>query len=148
MTTFKILRSKQDYEQALIRIEQLMLSDPDYMTQEGDELEILALLIEDYERKHHSISKPSPIEAIKHVMEKKGLTQSDMTRYLGAKSKVSEILNGKRVLSISMIRKLHKQLGIPAEVLIQDMSDIDWESENQYPQAKWVFIPQTLSSQK
>ncbi|WP_159567075.1 helix-turn-helix domain-containing protein [Budvicia diplopodorum] len=130
MTTFKILRSKEDHDEALVRMAQLMASEPEIGTEKGDELEILALLVEDYERKNHPIDKPSPIEAIKYLMDKKGLSQSDMTRYLGSKSKVSEVLNGKRALSISMIRKLHHELGIPADILIQDMNSIDWELAN------------------
>jgi HTH-type transcriptional regulator/antitoxin HigA len=88
-------------------------------TREGDRLEVLATLVEAYEEKHHRISSPNPIEAIRYYMESRGLTRSDMEQYIGSRARVSEVLNRKRVLTMDMIRNLHKGLGIPAEVLIQ-----------------------------
>lgn len=88
-------------------------------TSEGDELEILGLLIDDYENKHFPIDLPDPIEAIKFRMEQLGYTQNDLSKILGQKSRASEILNKKRKLSLEMIRKLNLTLNIPTNVLIQ-----------------------------
>jgi HTH-type transcriptional regulator/antitoxin HigA len=88
-------------------------------TSEGDELEILGLLIDDYENKHFPIDLPDPIEAIKFRMEQLGYTQNDLSKILGQKSRASEILNKKRKLSLEMIRKLNLILNIPTNVLIQ-----------------------------
>jgi HTH-type transcriptional regulator/antitoxin HigA len=87
-------------------------------TPEGDELELLAHLIDGYERKHHDLGFPNPVEAIRFRMEQQGLKSRDMAPFLGSPSKVSEVLNGKRPLTLAMIRRLHEGLGIPAEVLI------------------------------
>jgi HTH-type transcriptional regulator/antitoxin HigA len=110
----RILKNEADYEAALAEIEKIMVSPrPD-----ADRLELLALLVSDYENKHYPIDMPEPVEAITFRMEQMGLTRKDLERYIGSKSKVSEVLNGKRRLSLSMIRALHEGLGIPAEVLL------------------------------
>ena len=88
-------------------------------TREGDRLAVLATLVEAYEEKHHPISPPNPIDAIRYYMESRGLTRSDMEQFIGSRARVSEVLNRKRALTMEMIRNLHKGLGIPAEVLIQ-----------------------------
>lgn len=111
------VKNKKDYEAALTRIESLM--DTSNKSKEMDELEILSILVEKYEDEHFPISSPDPIEAIKFRMEQLGLSQKDLVPVIGSKSKVSEVLSGKRNLSIRMIRALHKQLKIPADVLIQ-----------------------------
>ncbi len=85
---------------------------------DADRLELLALLVRDYEDKHYPIDMPDPVEAITFRMEQMGLTRKDLERYIGSRSKVSEVLSGKRRLSLSMIRALHEGLGIPAEVLL------------------------------
>ncbi len=113
-----IIKTEDQYEQALARIETLMLSDPGEDTDEGRELELLAVLIENYEDEVYPMDLPSPIEAIKFRMEQENLKQKDLTPYIGSISKVSEVLNGKRSLSLTMIRKLHAGLGISAEVLL------------------------------
>lgn len=114
----KILKTKEDYEAALIRIEAIFDSKKGDDT--ADELELLSLLIENYENQQHPIDLPDPIEAIKFRMDQLGFKQKDLAKALGQKSRVSEVLNKKRKLSIEMIRKLHETLGIPSEVLIRD----------------------------
>jgi HTH-type transcriptional regulator/antitoxin HigA len=113
----KPIKTKKDYEAALKEIDRLF--DAAHGTREGDRLEVLATLVEAYEEKHHRISPPNPIEAIRYYMESRGLTRADMEQYLGSRARVSEVLNRKRPLTMEMIRNLHKGLGIPAEVLIQ-----------------------------
>jgi len=96
------------------------LWDAEEGTEAFDQLDIMATLIDVYEKEHFPMAAPDPVQAILFRMEQAGLTQSDMTQYLGAVSKVSEVLNYQRGLSISMIRKLNAGLGIPLEILIQD----------------------------
>ncbi len=112
----KPIKTEADYDAVLERIETLWGSDED--TPEGDELEVLVTLIEAYEAKHHPIPAPDPIEAIKFRMEQQGLTRKDLEPLLGHRGRVSEILSGKRSLTLTMIRRLNKELHIPAEVLI------------------------------
>ncbi len=113
----KPIKTEHDYQDALNRLEAIF--DAKAGTSEGDELEILGILIDDYENKHFPIDLPDPIEAIKFRMEQLGYTQNDLSKILGQKSRASEILNKKRKLSIEMIRKLHEVLNIPTNVLIQ-----------------------------
>lgn len=114
----KLIKTKKDYQQALDRLEVIFDAKPN--TKEGDELEVLGLLIETYEKEHFPISYPDPVEAIKFRMEQMGYSQNDLAKVVGLKSRASEILNKKRKLSLDMIRKLHETLSIPTEVLIQD----------------------------
>ena len=114
----KVLRTEADYETALAYVETLMDAAPG--SPEEEELEVFALLIDEYEQAHHPIDLPDPIAAIKFRMEQQGLQQKDMVSYLGSQSRVSEVLNRKRPLSLTMIRALHEGLGIPAEVLLQE----------------------------
>lgn len=113
----KPIRTKKDYEQALNRLE--VIFDAKKGTAQGDELEILGMLIEHYENEKFPIDFPDPVEAIKFRMEQLGYTQSDLADVVGLKSRASEILNKKRKLSLEMIRALHDKLNIPTEVLIQ-----------------------------
>jgi HTH-type transcriptional regulator/antitoxin HigA len=113
----KPIRSEADYESALAEIERLWGAKAG--TQEGDRLDILATLVDAYESEHHPIDPPDPIEAIKFRMEQQGLTRRDLEAILGTRARVAEVLNRKRDLSIGMIRRLHNQLGISAEVLIR-----------------------------
>ncbi|HHH18951.1 MAG TPA: transcriptional regulator [Campylobacterales bacterium] len=115
----KPIKTEEDYNQALDRVEVLMELDPELNTQESDELEILVMLIEKYEEKHWAIAEPDPIEAIKIRMEEMQLKQKDLIPYIGNKSKVSEVLNRKVGLSLSMIYNLAKGLHLPLEVLVQ-----------------------------
>ena len=111
------IKTEKDHEKALERLEQIF--DAKQGTNEGDELEILSILIEKYEDKYYPIDLPDPIEAIKFRMEQLGLKQNDLTEVIGFKSRVSEILNKKRKLTLEMIRKLNEYLRIPTNVLIQ-----------------------------
>lgn len=113
----KPIKSEQDYQEALVRLE--VIFDADINTLEGDELEVLGILIENYEDEHFPIGLPDPIEAIKFRMEQMGYNQQDLAKMVGLKSRASEILNRKRKLSLEMIRLLHKGLKIPTEVLVQ-----------------------------
>ncbi|MEZ4768708.1 MAG: hypothetical protein R2844_09820 [Caldilineales bacterium] len=113
----KIIKTEREYDKALAYVDSLMDAEPG--SPEEQELELFSLLIEVYEREHFPIDAPDPVEAILFRMEQEGLTRKDMTAYLGSPSKVSEVLNYKRPLSLSMIRALHKGLGIPAEILVQ-----------------------------
>lgn len=113
----KPIRTKKDYQQALDRLE--VIFDAKKGTDQGDELEILGILIEQYENEHFPIDLPDPIEAIKFRMEQMGYTQTDLAKVVGLKSRASEILNRKRKLSLDMIRQLHEKLNIPTDVLIQ-----------------------------
>lgn len=113
--TIKPIKTKKDYKDSLKKIEKLWEAKPS--TKEGDELEILAVLVEKYEAENYPISLPTPIEAIKFRMEQMGLTKKDLGKIIGA-NRVSEILNKKRGLSLNMIKNLHEKLNIPAEFLL------------------------------
>ncbi len=114
----KPIHTEQDYKRALKRLEKIFDAAPG--TREGDELEILTILIEKYENRTAPIEFPDPIEAIKFRMEQLGYNQSDLVRVVGLKSRVSEILNRKRKLTLDMIRKLNRALHIPTEVLVKE----------------------------
>jgi len=113
----KPIKTKKDYQHALGRLE--VIFDAKKGTKEGDELEILGILIDQYENEHFPIALPDPIEAIKFRMEQLGYSQNDLAKVVGLKSRASEILNRKRKLSLDMIRQLHEKLNIPTDVLIQ-----------------------------
>ena len=115
--TVKPIKTKKDYNQAMERME--LIFDARKGTPKGDELEVLSILIEKYENEHFSIGLPDPIGAIKFRMEQLGYNQVDLAKVVGLKSRASEILNGKRKLSLEMIRQLHDKLHIPTDVLIQ-----------------------------
>jgi HTH-type transcriptional regulator/antitoxin HigA len=115
--TIKPVKTKKDYQAAMTRLETIFDAKPG--TPEGDELEVLSILIERYEQEHYPIDYPDPIEAIKFRMEQMGYSQSDLAKVVGLKSRASEILNKKRKLTLEMIRQLHGALGIPTDVLIQ-----------------------------
>ena len=118
MYTIRPIRSEEDYEAACARIRELMGAQLD--TPEGDELDVLADLVEHYEDKHYPIGTPTAIDAIEFRMDQAGLTRRDLIPLIGSRQKVSEILAGKRDITISMARALHKHLGIPADVLLQE----------------------------
>jgi HTH-type transcriptional regulator/antitoxin HigA len=115
--TIKPIKTEKDYNDALDRLESIF--DSKKGSAQGDELEILSILIEKYENEHFPIGFPDPIEAIKFRMEQMGYTQSDLAKVVGLKSRASEILNRKRKLTLEMIRLLHDNLKIPTEVLVQ-----------------------------
>ncbi|MFT4602037.1 MAG: HTH-type transcriptional regulator/antitoxin HigA [Arenicella sp.] len=112
------IRSDKDYNKALQRLEDIFDAKPG--TKNGDELDILSILIDKYENEHFPIGMPDPVEAIKFRMEQMGMKQKDLIALIGFKSRVSEILNRKRKLTLDMVRKLSKALHIPTEVLIQE----------------------------
>ena len=139
----KIIKTEDELEEALERIDVLMDSDPSPESDEGRELELLAMLVEQYEEVAYPIAKPSPVEAIRFRMDQQGLKQSDLAPYFGGKAKVSEVLNGKRPLSLKMIRALHEGLGIPAEVLLREHAAESIESRYKpadYPFAQMVKL--------
>lgn len=113
----KPIRTEDDHELALEEIEQLWSAEPG--TDDADRLDVLATLVDAYETKHHPIPPPDPVDAIVFRMDQLGLTRRDLEPYIGTRARVSEILNRTRKLSLAMIRRLHAELGIPADVLIQ-----------------------------
>ncbi|MBF0335884.1 MAG: helix-turn-helix domain-containing protein [Alphaproteobacteria bacterium] len=113
----KPIRSEADYEAALAEVERLWGARSG--TPDGDRLDVLATLIDAYEAQHHPIDPPDPVEAITFRMEQQGLTRKDLEPLIGTRTRVAEILNRRRSLSIGMIRRLHDRLGISAEVLIR-----------------------------
>lgn len=115
--TFRAIRTEEEYQEALARMDEIF--DAQRGTPESEELEDLADLIELYESKHHPIDPPDPISAIRFRMDQAGLKQRDLVPYIGSRSKVSEVLSGKRDITMSMARALHEHLGIPADVLLQ-----------------------------
>ena len=112
----KVLKTERDYKAALAHIEQLMAQ----VSPDETELELWSLLVENYEEERFPIATPDPIEAIRFRMEQAGLAPADLQPYMQSKSKVSEVMNRKRPLSLNMIRALHRGLQIPAEVLVQE----------------------------
>ena len=111
------IRSEADYEKSLAEVERLWGAKSG--TPEGDRLDVIATLIDAYEAEHYPMEPPDPIEAIKFRMEQQGLTRKDLEPMIGTRTRVAEVLNRKRGLSISMIRRLHAHLGISADVLIR-----------------------------
>lgn len=112
----KPIKTEEDYKNSIKRIEELWGAKKDSI--EGDELDLLITLVESYEMKHFPIAPPDPIDAIKFRMEQMGMTSADMEKYLGSQSRVSEILNRKRGLTLGMIKSLYKGLKIPADILL------------------------------
>ena len=110
------IKNERDHYLALKEIDRLWNAKPD--TLDGDQLDLWVTLVEAYEAKHHAIPPPDPIEAIKFRMEQLGLSKSDIAPYLGGRNRVSEVLSRKRSLSVSMMKRLHKGLHIPADSLL------------------------------
>ena len=131
----RLIRTEADYEEALAYVGTLMSAEPG--TADFSELELWVHLVEVYEEEKYPVEPPTPVEAIRFRMEQQGLTPSDLVPYIGGKSRVSEVLSGKRTLSLAMIRRLHEGLGIPADVLIAEtpvqapdsrLDDVDWSA--------------------
>lgn len=112
----KLIKTEHEYNEALSRIDELFDVTPE--SKDFDEVELLIALVELYEQQHYKIESPDPIEAIKFRMEQMEVKRIDMTKYFGTRGRVSEILNRKRELTLTMIKKLHKEFGIPAESLL------------------------------
>jgi HTH-type transcriptional regulator / antitoxin HigA len=128
----KILKTEQEYNVACERIYHLIHSSENPIepnSPEGDEIELLSLLVEKYEQEHYPIEAPTPIDAIKFRMEQMNLKQSDIAPLFGGKTRVSEVLNGKRPLSLTMITYLNRYLGIPLETLIKGDKELSLEPE-------------------
>lgn len=114
----KPIKTAEDHQKALARIDELWDAEPN--TEASDELDILVTLVEAYEEAKYKIDAPDPVEAIKFRMEQEGLKDSDLVPFLGQRSRVSEVLNRKRRLTLPMIRRLHNSLHIPLECLVMD----------------------------
>jgi len=130
----KTIRNDTDYRHSLAEIERLMVSNPMIGSEDADHLDVLSLLVEEYEKSAYPIELPTPIEAIKFRMEQAGLEQRDLIPFIGSRSRVSEVLNGKRALTLTMMRALHSGLGIPAAVLLGEevtevevTAEVDWK---------------------
>lgn len=121
MMKIQPIKSKIDYEAALAEVERLWGAEPD--TPRGDKLDVLLTLVDAYEKQHFGIDPPDPVEAIKFRMEQQGLTRKDLETSIGSRGRVSEVLTGKRELSLRMIRQLHRNLHIPLESLIGRTQD-------------------------
>jgi len=117
MNDLKPIRNAEDHEAALKELERLWGAEPG--TPEGDRLDVLATLIDSYEAEHEPMDAPDPIAAIEFRMEQMNYTRKDLEPIIGSRARVSEILNGRRDLTLPMIRRLHKEWGIPAEILIR-----------------------------
>jgi len=147
MSKIKPIRTEADYEAALARIDALM--EAELGTSKGEELDVLTDLVELYETKHVQMGYPSPVAAIEFRMEQAGLTQRDLVPFIGSRAKVSEVLSGKRRLTMPMARALHEHFGIPAEVLLQEpgamltepLAGIEWERFPLEAMAKLGWIP-------
>lgn len=113
-----IIKSEKDYQEVLQEIDKL-LNAPEN-SKEAENLEILSILVEDYENKHYQIGAPDPIDAINSRVEQLGLTRKDLEKSIGSRGRVSDILGKKRNLTLAMIRRLHKHLNIPADILISE----------------------------
>lgn len=134
MTNIIVIKTEKDHREGLAQLEELMVLNPAPGTEEADKLQLLATLIENYERNNFPSSLPTPIEAIRFKMDQLDLKPVDLEEYIGSRSKVSEILSGKRPLTLKMIRALESGLGIPAKVLIQDLSEdaretVSWSTQ-------------------
>jgi len=133
MSIIKPIRTEQDYDEAIINLGELMALDPDPESVEGDQLSILSTLVQNYEETHYPSTLPSPIDALKFRMEQQSLKPTSLVPFIGSRGRVSEILSGKRPLTLEMIRALESGLGIPARVLIQKPSTeveyIDWSDD-------------------
>lgn len=126
MADVKPIRTEADYERALVRVDELMGSE--YGSPEGDELDVLVTLVESWEDEHYPMGYPEPHEAIRFRMEQAGLRPRDLIPIIGSRSKVSEVLSGKRTITMTMARALHEHLGVPADVLLRKLGTESFES--------------------
>jgi len=120
----KIIKTEVEHKAYLAEVERLAAEDPESGTPDGDRLELLAKLVEDYEKERFRFPRPDPVAAIKFRMEEKGLKQKDLAAIMGGKNRVSEVLSGKRPLTLAMVRALSEKLRIPTDLLIQESSPL------------------------
>ncbi len=118
--TISPIKTQADYQAAIVRLDNLLDSNPEPGTDLDDELQVLTTLVQAYEKQHYPIELPDPIDAIKHIMEENGWSNKDLEPFIGPKSRVSEILNRKRYFTIPQIYRLHKHLGLPLAVFINE----------------------------
>ena len=123
MSEIKPIRTEPDYRAAMSEFDSLMSAARG--TPEGDRLDVLVTLVVAYEAKHYPIEAPDPVELIKFVMEQRGMARADLEPMIGGKGRVSEVLNRRRPLTLDMIRRLNKGLGIPAELLVKEYALAD-----------------------
>lgn len=147
----KILKTEQQYNEACERIYLLINGtkkaiEPD--SPEGEEVELLSLLVEKYEKEHYSIEAPNPIEAIKFRMEQMNLKQADVAPLFGGKTRVSEVLNGKRPLTLKMITLLNRYLGVPLESMITGNREVKLEAEKREKILKITSIKEYVSGSR
>jgi len=116
----RVIKTEEQYRRYLSEVERLAAQDPAPASGKGGRLELLAKLVEDYEKARFKFRKPGPVEAILFRMQEQGLRQKDIAEILGGKNRASEVLSGKRSLTLSMIRSLHEKLAIPPELLIRE----------------------------
>lgn len=140
----RIIRNEKTYEEALAFVDTLMDAKPGSKREE--ELELWSLLIEQYEKERHPIEDPDPIEAIRFRMDQLGLPRKELERYIGQKSKVSEVLNRKRQLSLPMIRSLHQHLGIPASVLVREIAPSKGKKATPFTRKSKAIPPKTSTA--
>lgn len=149
----RIIKTDEQYRRALGEVERLAAEDPDSDSAEGGRLELLAKLVEDYEKTRFKFRKPGPVEAILFRMEEQGLRQKDLAEILGGKNRASEVLAGKRSLTLPMIRALHEKLAIPPELLIREPDaqygaervELDEAAERLVAQRGWVRTGDSVS---
>ncbi|HEV7347889.1 transcriptional regulator [Telluribacter sp.] len=116
------IRTEEDYQRALNRIDELLALNPEPYSELDDELDVLSTLVHTYEQEHHALPYPDPIDAIKYLMVENGWKNKDLGPLLGPKSRISEILNRKRYFTLQQIHNLHKHLGLPLEVFINEQT--------------------------
>jgi HTH-type transcriptional regulator/antitoxin HigA len=116
----RIIKNDKQHKLAMAELARLMNEDPAAGTPEGDRLELFAMLIENYEKQRYPFARPDPLDAIRFRMEERGLRQKDLAPMLGGANRVSEVLSGKRSLTLAMVRAIHRVLDIPAELLVQE----------------------------
>lgn len=133
----KVIKAAADYHAALAQVSSLLDRNPEPGTREAEELETLAVLVQEYEARNFGLGYPDPIEAIKFRMEQQNLSQRDLVPFIGSRSKVSEVLSGRRPLTLSMMRALHTGLGIPAKLLLQASGGPDFDES----QIRWDRFP-------
>jgi HTH-type transcriptional regulator/antitoxin HigA len=147
----KILKTEKEYNEACEKVYELIHGsekDIDPNTPEGEEIELYSLLIEKYEQQHYPMNAPSPVEAIKFRMEQMNLKQSDVAPLFGGKTRVSEVLNGKRALTLKMITLLNRYLGIPLESMIHGNKNFKLDSLNKKKLLNIVSVKEYLNSSK